>query len=133
MPKPDRPWADLCFRILFSLIFIVAGLGHFGQRAEMLSRLEAAPLGNAIDRSGLAEPAMIASGVVLIVGGILLALGLFTRWAAIALFVALVPITLTVHVANPGHAGPLFKNVALLGGLIHFSVNGPGAMSLRRD
>lgn len=51
--------------------------------------------------------------------------GALTRLAALALFVTLVPITLSIHIA-PGHVGPLLKNVAILGGLVHFMVRGPG-------
>jgi len=35
-------------------------------------------------------------------------------------------ISCAIHIA-PGHAGPLLKNVAILGGLVHFFVRGPGA------
>ncbi|HVH18384.1 MAG TPA: DoxX family protein, partial [Myxococcota bacterium] len=72
---------------------------------------------------------LYASGVTLVAGGIALLLGYRTREAAILLFLTLVPITLSVHIA-PGHTGPLLKNVALFGGLIHFAVRGPGAIAL---
>jgi putative oxidoreductase len=121
--------SDLAFRALFSLIFIVAGLGHFGAHEQMLADLRASPWFELVSALGSPSAMLYASGVALVVGGVALLLGVRTREAAILLFVTLVPITISVHVA-PGHTGPLLKNVALLGGLIHFAVRGPGAFSM---
>ena len=121
--------SDVVFRVLFSLIFVVAGLGHFGQHDVMLARLEASPCFGLIEVFGPPSLMLYASGAALVLGGVGLLLGYKTRWAAALLFVTLVPITLSLHIA-PGHTGPLLKNVALLGGLVHFAVRGAGAHAI---
>jgi putative oxidoreductase len=122
--------SDVTFRALFSLIFIIAGLGHFFERDTMLSRLEVAPFGYLASLAGPPELLMPLSGVALVVCGFALLLGFKVRAAAGLLFLTLIPITVTTHLGNPGHIGPLFKNVALLGGLLHFAVRGGGAYGL---
>ena len=120
---------DVLFRLALSLIFIVGGLGHFGRADEMLARMEETPWRDAINSVG--DPLLLLhlSGAVFVMAGIALVVGWFTRLSVIALFVTLVPITITIHVA-PGHVGPLLKNVAILGALALVMVRGPGMYAL---
>lgn len=121
--------ADVMLRVLTSLIFIIGGLGHFFQSGEMLARMEESPWRGTIEAIG--DPLLLLhlSGAVFIVAGLALVLGWMTRLACLAMFVTLIPITVTIHFA-PGHVGPLFKNVAILGALFFMMVRGPGALAL---
>lgn len=130
--KRYGPISDVAFRVLFSFIFIIGGLGHFFRTAEMLARIDASPWAGMVRRIGDPATLLWLSGIVLVIGGSCLALGLMTRLSALLLCITLVPITISIHVA-PDHVGPLLKNVAILGGLLHFLVRGPGAYALQPD
>lgn len=125
------PIADPIFRLLTSLIFIIGGLGHFGQHAMMIKRMEESPWRNAVAAIGDPSWLLWLSGAVFVVFGLTLALGWMTRLSALLLFVTLVPITIAIHlVPDPSHVGPLFKNIAILGALLLISARGPGAYAL---
>lgn len=124
------PMADLVFRVLFSLIFLGAGLKHLVRPDDLLARLEAAPLAWMATAVGPPRILMALTGVVLLGGGLGLFLGCWTRGNALALIAVLIPITVVIDLGHTDNLGPLFKNVALLGGLIHFAANGPGAHGL---
>ena len=75
--------SDLAFRVLFSLVFIVAGLGHFGQHDVMLARMQDSPWFAFVSGFGSPSLMLYASGVSLFAGGVALLLGIQTRWAAL--------------------------------------------------
>ena len=124
-------FSNIVFRVSLSLIFIVGGLGHFVEHRLMLDRMAESPWANAINAIGYPSVLLWLSGAAFVPAGLALALGFVTRLSSFTLFVTLVPITITMHIA-PGHAGPLFKNVAILGALIHFMFNGSGAYGVDR-
>jgi putative oxidoreductase len=122
--------AELAFRVLFSIIFVVAGVGHLVRPDAFVARLLQSPVGRFVAEVGPARLLVLATGVVLLVAGVGLAIGYRTRLAALALIVVLVPITASTHLGTGGDPGPLLKNVALLGGLIHFAATGARGPSL---
>jgi len=114
-------------RILLSGIFISAGLTHLIKPELITQRIEATAF---IQFMGNPYLMGILSGVALLMGGIALLLGVFTRQAALILFIVLIPITITIQMGNGLMHGPLWKNAALFGGLLFFIINNPNTYSL---
>ena len=108
---------------MLSLIFIIASTNHFFNTEKTVSRIENSSMGFIGNILGTPEIAVILSGIVMLIAGISLLLGFKTKMASIVLIAVLIPITLTVQVGQMTTLGPLFKNVAILGGLIFFSIN----------
>ncbi len=117
------------FRVATSLIFVIGGLGHFGQDEVMMARIVESPWYGEVQAIGDPYFYLYLSGAVMIVAGLGLMVGFLTKLSALALFVALVPITFVIHIA-PDHVGPLFKNIAILGALGYFFVSGGGEKSV---
>ncbi len=127
--KPEGHFVDLIFRVSLSLIFVIGGLGHFVRQEWMLQRLTDSPWSDWVEAIGSPAFYLELSGAVMMVAGLSLLSGFYTKLSALALFVTLVPITFVIHIA-PDHTGPLFKNVAILGALLHFVVYGASNYSV---
>ena len=110
-------------RIMLSLIFIVASTSHFFNTEKTVTRIENANMGFIGYILGTPETAVIISGIAMLIAGISLLIGFKTRIASMVLITVLIPITLTVQVGQMATLGPLFKNIAILGGLLFFSIN----------
>ncbi|MEH6790850.1 DoxX family protein [Parasphingorhabdus sp.] len=128
-PHSLQNWADPLFRVLTSLIFIIGGLGHFGEHQMMLDRMSESPWRDTIDQIGNPSWLLWLSGGIFFFFGMTLALGWMTRLSALLLLLTLVPITITIHFA-PGHVGPLFKNIAIFGALFFLYCRGPGTYAI---
>ncbi|HUH29208.1 MAG TPA: DoxX family protein [Gelidibacter sp.] len=110
-------------RILVSGIFLVAGLSHLLNVEKTAQRIEQASFKGLALYFGDPQWLIILSGIVMLVAGFLFLIGYRTKWAAIILVAVLIPITLTVQVGQLTTLGPLFKNIAILGGLLFFILN----------
>jgi putative oxidoreductase len=119
-------------RIFLALIFVVSGAGkitgYAGTAAYMASK--------GLPLVEILLPLTIA---VELGGGLLLALGWKARWAALALFLFLIPTTLIFHQfwgLEPKLAQMqkihFLKNVAIMGGMLMVLAIGAGAWSVDR-
>jgi putative oxidoreductase len=111
------------FRMMLSGIFLVASFSHLVKVEKTVQRIEHARFKGLAYFFGEPKVLVIASGIVMFIAGLGLLTGFKTRWAAMTLAAVLIPITLTIQVGQITTLGPLFKNIAILGGLIFFIIN----------
>ena len=110
-------------RVLVSGIFLVAGMNHLLNVEKTAKRIEQASFKGIAYFFGEPEWLIVLSGIVMVAAGFLFLVGYKTKWAALVLMAVLIPITLTVQVGQITTLGPLFKNIAILGGLLFFILN----------
>jgi len=110
-------------RVLVSGIFLVAGLNHLLEVEKTAKRIAHANFKGIAHLFGEPQLLIILSGITMMSAGFLFLIGYKTKWAAIILMAVLIPITLTVQVGQITTLGPLFKNIAILGGLLFFILN----------
>jgi len=110
-------------RMMLSLIFIVASTNHLFNTEKAVSKIELASMGFIGSILGSPKTAVILSGIVMLIAGLALLVDFKTSYASILLIAVLIPITLTIQVGQVETMGPLFKNIAILGGLLFFSIN----------
>ncbi|RMG54548.1 MAG: DoxX family protein [Gammaproteobacteria bacterium] len=116
-------WIQLIGRILLAHIFILAGLNKLGAWEATAQYM-----------SAMGVPAALLPLVVVleIGGGLLLALGLWTRWAAWALaaFTVLAAIIFHTDFGNQVQMIMFMKNLSITGGLLVLSSIERPAISL---
>ena len=123
-------YGPLTGRILIALIFVVAGLGKINGFEGTVGYIAS---------KGLPLPQVAAIGAIIVElgGGIMLALGWKTRWAAAAIFVFTGLAAVIFHdfwaVSQDQVQNQMIqfmKNFAIMGGLIFVIIHGAGALSL---
>ncbi len=125
-----RAFAQSLARVLVALIFILSGISKITGFSGTLKMM--ASVG--IPATTLA---LVLTILVEVGGGIALLLGLKARWAALLLFLYMIPVTLMFHAAHihdPGQGQmqmiQVLKNLAIMGGLLKFVTDGAGAWSV---
>jgi len=110
----------LLARAMLAYIFVVAGVSYIGQYASVADYMRA----NGVDATLLPLVILTELG-----GGLLVLLGLKTRWAAIALggFCLLTALFFHLGADQTVH---FRKNIAMAGGFLLLATFGPGAWSL---
>ena len=112
----------IIFRTLTSTIFIYAGINHLIQPEKILSKLSGSTVYDFLNSPSFFSLSVMLSGLAMIIGGILLAIGYRQRLAAMVLLLILIPITITVQMESLSNLGPFFKNLAIAGSLL-FIIN----------
>jgi putative oxidoreductase len=116
-------YALIVARCLMAMVFVLNGLGIIDQTIPAKEMAERGV------PSAIVPLAMFGGRLVETVAGLGLAIGIFPRWCALALFLFLVPATFVSHsfwlaAGTPQFQGQLInfsKNVAIWGGLIFVS------------
>ena len=116
-------------RQLFSIIFIIASVGHFNPQTIASAARHSVPLPNIL---------VPLSGVIALVGGLSVLFGYRTRFGAWLLVIFLVPVTLMMHnfwavsepVTSQIERAMFMKNVTMLGGALLITYFGAGPLSL---
>lgn len=110
-------------RVMLSGIFIIASLNHMFHVDKTIAKMDESRLGYIGHMFGDPTFPIVLSGGIMLLSGISLLVGFKTKYAALSLALVLIPITITVQVGQISTLGPLFKNVAIMGGLIFFISN----------
>ncbi len=110
-------------RIMVSGIFLMAGFHHLVEIEKTAQRIEMAQFKGFANFFENLELLVILSGIVMLLAGFSFLIGYKTRWSAIVLLLILLPITITIQVGQIASLGPLFKNIAIAGGLLFFILN----------
>ena len=120
--------APLLGRVMLGLLFVMAGYGKITGFDGYVDSVAAKGV-------PLPEIAMVIVIIVELVGGLMLVAGLKSRWAALALFLLIIPVNYFYHPfwADDAQFNRFFKNICIMGGMLYIMAYGPGRISLTRD
>jgi putative oxidoreductase len=128
-----KQYGPLLGRILLSGIFIIAGftkITGFEQTAGYMAN-KGLPM---------AEVLLILTIIIELGGGFMILVGWQARWAALAIFLFIIPVTIIFHpfwsfegqeATHQFHS--FFKNLAIMGGMAYIMAFGSGPLSLSKD
>lgn len=125
-----RQVASLLGRMLMALIFVLSGWGKIASFDSTAGYMASKGL-------PMPEVLLVLTIIVELVGGLMIVFGWKARWAALAIFLFLIPTTLIFH--NFWAVGPeelrdqmntFMKNIAIMGGMLYIMAFGPGPLSI---
>lgn len=116
-------------RILYALIFVIAGPGHFTADTIAFAASKGVPL---------ASIAVPLSGIIAMTGGLSIAAGYKAKWGGWLIVLFLVPVTVMIHnfwaMTDPNMAQVnqimFMKNVSMLGAALLITHFGAGPLSV---
>ncbi len=129
-PSPVA-WAAPLGRVLLSLIFLLSAASKLQGWQETVQVLA--------DKGLPAPEALLSVAVGLeLVGGVMLVLGLYARWGAVALLLFIVPVSVIMHnfwalpegEQRMGEMISFMKNCTIAGGLLFVLAMGAGPVSI---
>jgi len=126
-------YIPLIGRILFSLIFIMSGLGHIFNGKEMVGMTQ--------QMGPLASLAVPLTGVMILLGGLSIILGYKIKIGVLLIIIFLVPVSFIMHpfweIADPMQAQinmiMFMKNISMTGAALMFYYFGSGPLSLDKE
>lgn len=125
-----EPVGLLIGRLLLAYIFLLSGFGKIGGFAGTAAYMASKGL-------PLAEVLLAATIIIEVVGGLMIVFGWKARWAALAIFLWLIPTTLVFHgywAVEPEQMRTQMiqfnKNLAIMGGMLYIMVAGSGRYSV---
>ncbi len=117
-------------RLLYSLIFILAGISHFSRETIQVAADRGFPMASFL---------VPASGVLLLLGGLSILLGFKARYGAWLIVIVMVPLTLFIHRFWGVHESMqmlqkimFLKNLSMIGGALIIAYFGSGPLSVDR-
>ena len=118
-------WAAMILRVIVGITFLVHGVSKFMMGFDGIAQFF----------SGAGIPLPFASAVLVTlaesIGGLLLILGLLTKWAAIPLLITMLVALFAVHLKGGFFLPNGFEFVlVLIAALVSIMISGPGAFSL---
>jgi len=125
-----QDWTAAGGRMLLALIFIVSGWGKIGGFAATAGHMAS---------KGLPVPEflLVLTIAIELGGGLMVAAGWKARWAALAIFLFLIPTTFVFHAfwaADVAKAAmdqiQFMKNLSIMGGMLILVAYGPGKLSV---
>lgn len=125
-----HPWAMLAGRVLLALLFILSGYGKIGSFSPTAAYMASKQL-------PMPELLLVITIVIELLGGLMIAAGVYARLAAFVIFLWLLPTTFVFHAFWAADAAQMqnqfnhfMKNVSIMGGLLLLAGAGAGRFRL---